>query len=70
MKERAGIIKPIPKTRDIQADLNQAGKIGLAMVITFAGLVGTWGLACMIGALSSQGIGQVIHGVLSAINGM
>ncbi len=60
----------VQTTHDTHADLYQANKIGLGMVVTFAGLVGAWGLACMVGAFSTQGISGVIRGFLTAITGM
>lgn len=51
-------------------DLNQAGKVGLVAITTLSGLIGTWGVACMIGAFATNGIGGVISGFLSAITGM
>ncbi len=51
-------------------DLNQAGKVGLIAVTTLGGLIGAWGIACMVGAFATSGIGGVISGFLSAITGM
>ncbi len=70
MKETARTTGATQTTLDTHADMNQASKLGLGMVVSFAGLVGAWGLACMVGALSTQGIGGVIRGFLSAITGM
>jgi hypothetical protein len=70
MKETAKTTGTVQTIHDTHADMFQASKIGLAMVISFAGLVGAWGLACMAGALGSQGIGGVVRGFLSAITGM
>ncbi len=70
MKETAKTAQLTKATHDTQADLNKASKIGLGMVLSFAGLIGAWGVACMIAALSSQGIGGVVKGFLTAITGM
>jgi hypothetical protein len=70
MKETTKITQTAQTTHDSLADMDQASKIGLAMVVSFAGLVGAWGLACMAGALATQGIGGVISGFLTAITGM
>lgn len=70
MKETTKTTQTTQTTHNTYADMNQAGKMGLGMVVAFAGLVGAWGLACMIGALSSQGIGGVINGFMTAITGM
>lgn len=70
MKETAKNRQGVQTTRDTHADMDQASKIGLGMVISLAGLVGAWGLACMVGALTTQGIGGVVKGFLTAITGM
>jgi hypothetical protein len=51
-------------------DINQAGKVGLAAVTALGGLVGAWGMACMIGALASGGVTGIVSGFLTAVTGM
>ncbi len=70
MKETAKIIQPTELRHDTHADLNQTSKIGMGMVISFAGLVGAWSLACFLGALGTQGIGTAIKGFMTAVTGM
>ncbi len=70
MKERTKTITRAQAIHDTQADINQASKIGLGLILSFAGLVGAWGLACLAGALSTQGIGAVVKGFLTAVTGM
>lgn len=70
MKETAKITRPIETRHDTYADLNQTSKIGLGVVISFAGLVGAWSLACMVGALSTQGLSAVIKGFMTAVTGI
>ena len=70
MKEIAKTTQETKTTHNTQADLNQASKIGLGMILSFAGLIGAWGVACMIAALSTQGVGAVVKGFLTAITGM
>lgn len=55
---------------DTHADINQASKIGLGLVVALAGLVGMWSIACMISAVSTAGIGGVISGFVRAVSGM
>lgn len=51
-------------------DINQAGKAGLIAMTALGGLVGAWGMACMIGALATTGIGGIVSGFLTAVTGM
>ncbi|MBU1640467.1 MAG: hypothetical protein KKG53_08280 [Proteobacteria bacterium] len=70
MKETTKTQTQATTTRNAQEDINQASKAGILMVTTMAGLIGAWGLACMVGALMTNGIGGVVTGYLSAITGM
>ena len=58
------------QTTTAHDDINQANKVGLATVTVLGGLVGAWGMACMIGALAQGGIGGIVTGFLSAVTGM
>ena len=51
-------------------DLTQAGKAGITAVMITGGLVGVWGMACMIAAFTTSGIGEIVTGFLTAITGM
>lgn len=64
------IDQQITRTNVAHDDLNQAGKVGLIAVTTLGGLVGAWGMACMIGALATTGIGGVVTGFITAVTGM
>ncbi len=70
MKENTKIQTEATTTHNAAEDINQASKAGILMVTAMAGLVGAWGLACMIGAIMTSGIGGVVTGYLSAITGM
>ncbi len=70
MKEISKTQTEATTTHNVTEDITQASKAGILMATTLAGLVGAWGLACMIGALMTGGIGGVVSGYLSAITGM
>ena len=70
MKETTKVQTEANITHDTEEDINQASKAGMLMVTAMAGLVGAWGLACLVGALMSAGVGGVVTGYLSAITGM
>lgn len=64
------IEKQTTRTEVAQDDLDQAGKVGLAAVTALGGLVGAWGMACMIGALTTGGVTGIVSGFLTAVTGM
>lgn len=70
MKENSKIQTMTTTTHNAQEDITQASKAGILMATTLGGLVGAWGLACLVGALMSNGIGGVITGYFAAITGM
>lgn len=70
MKETTKTTAATQARHDTVADINQASKIGLGLVVSFAGLAGAWGLACLAGALGNGGITGIIRGFLTAITGM
>jgi hypothetical protein len=70
MKETTKTQTQATTTHNVTEDINQASKAGILMATTMAGLVGAWGLACLVGALMTNGIGGVVSGYLSAITGM
>ena len=47
----------------------ETSKFTMRVVMTMAGLIGIWAMACLIGGLASGGIGGLIKGYLSAILG-
>ncbi|MEN8257862.1 MAG: hypothetical protein ABFS09_08380 [Thermodesulfobacteriota bacterium] len=70
MNETVKSTGTVKETHDSQADLDQASKLGLGMILSLAGLVGVWSVACMVSALTTQGIGAVVKGFMTAITGM
>ena len=70
MKENTKIHTRISTTHNTVEDINKATKAGILMASTMAGLVGAWGLACLIGALMSSGVSGIVTGYISAITGM
>lgn len=70
MKETTRARETTQAIHDTHADINQASKFALGMVIGFAGLIGVWSMACMVGALSTQGLGGIIKGFLTAVTGI
>lgn len=51
-------------------DLNQAGKAGLAAMTLLGGLVGAWGITCLVAAFVTNGVGGIVSGFLTAVTGM
>ena len=47
----------------------ETSKFSLITVMTMAGLVGIWALACLVGGLASSGTGNLIKGYITAIFG-
>ena len=47
----------------------ETSKFTIRVVMTMAGVIGIWGLACLIGGLASGGIGNMIKGYISTIVG-
>ena len=70
MNETVKATQAAKTTHDTQADLDQTSKLGLGVVLSLAGLVGAWSMACMIGALTTQGIGAVVKGFMTAVTGI
>ena len=58
------------KTIQAADDAAQAGKAGVIITVMAAGSIGAWGSACMIAALSTNGIGGMIKGFMTAVTGM
>jgi len=56
-------------TEEIAAEgVAQAGTI---IILALAGLIGIWGIACMVGAtITGGGPGQLIRGYITAVTGM
>lgn len=51
-------------------DTTQAGKAGIIVTCLAAASMGIWGIACLFGALASNGIGGIVQGFMTAITGM
>ncbi len=47
----------------------ETSKFTIGVVMTLAGLIGIWALACLIGGLASGGVGNLIQGYISTIIG-
>lgn len=47
----------------------ETSKFTIGVVMTLAGMIGVWAMACLIGGLASGGIGGLIKGYISAILG-
>ena len=47
----------------------EASKFGLVFIIAMSGLIGLWGVACLLGGLFTNGIGGLLRGYLTAITG-
>lgn len=52
----------------VEEGVNQAG---IGIILTLAGVIGTWSLACMIsGVVNAGGIGHAARAWVSAVTGM
>ncbi len=51
-------------------DVHQAGKAGLAAMTLLGGLVGAWGITCLVAAFVTNGAGGVLTGFITAVTGM
>ena len=47
----------------------ETSKFTVRVVMAMSGLIGIWALACLIGGLSSGGVGNLIRGYISTIIG-
>lgn len=48
---------------------HETSKFALAVGMTMAGMVGIWGLTCMISGLMNGGLGNLLQGLMTAITG-
>ncbi len=48
---------------------NNIAKGGLTMGTVAAGLIGIWALACLIGGIANEGVGEMVRGFMTAIGG-
>jgi len=60
----------IIKKNEAKTDVAQeTSKFTIGVVMTMAGLIGIWAMACLIGGLASGGFSNLIKGFISAITG-
>ncbi len=59
----------INKTESRTDVAQETSKFTVRVVMTMAGLIGAWALACLIGGLASGGLTTLIRGYISAITG-
>ncbi len=57
-------------TNQATDDSAQAGKAGIIITCLAATSMGVWGVACMVGALASGGVGGIVTGFMTAVTGM
>jgi hypothetical protein len=57
----------INKTKTKTDVAQETSKFTVRVVMTMAGLIGLWALACLIGGLASGGLGNLIKGYISTI---
>lgn len=55
---------------DSNEDIAQAAKFGLGMATIMAGLIGAWGVTCLLSAVMNSGLGGVVKGFISAVTGI
>lgn len=55
------------------ADVDKLGRdaseVGIGVITVLAALIGIWGIACLIGAVASEGLPEMIRGYISAVTG-
>jgi len=68
-KEDAMTTQIINKTETKTDVAQETSKFTVRVVMTMAGLIGLWALACLIGGLASGGVGNLIRGYISTIIG-
>lgn len=56
----------IEEKTDIEQEVS---RFGLTVIIAMASLIGLWGTACLIGGLSTNGLGSLLAGLRIAITG-
>ncbi len=59
----------INKTETKTDVAHETSKFTVRVVMTMAGLIGIWAMACLIGGLASGGFGNLIKGYISTIIG-
>lgn len=47
----------------------ETSKFAIGTVITMASLIGIWAVACLVGGLYVNGLGDTIRGFISAVTG-
>ncbi len=60
----------INKTETRTDVAQETSKFTVNVVLTMAGLIGIWAVACLIGGLASGGFGNLIKGYISTIVGL
>jgi hypothetical protein len=58
----------------IQEEFEKAGRgvsqAGMGLMLGMAGLIGVWGVACLVSAVAQTGVLELARGWLSAVTGM
>ncbi len=47
-----------------------ASQVGIGVIMTLAALIGIWGLACLVGGVTDNGVMELARGWLTAVTGM
>ena len=61
------------ETRELGREETGEGiaQAGTIIILTLAGLIGIWGVACMMGAVATgEGPAELIRGYITAVTGM
>jgi hypothetical protein len=57
-----------------EMELEEVGRgvfqAGMGFLTAMAGLIGVWGLACFLGAVTQAGLLEVVRGWVTAVTGM
>ncbi|MCB2183544.1 MAG: hypothetical protein KQH63_16035 [Desulfobulbaceae bacterium] len=54
-----------------QESISQSGaQVGIGIITILSAMIGTWGVACLIGGLSQYGVTGMVKGWISAVMGL
>lgn len=57
------------RAHEHESAAQSGAQVGVGIIMVLSALIGTWGVACLIGGLSQYGVTGMIKGWLSAVMG-
>jgi hypothetical protein len=57
------------RTREQESVASSSDQVGIGVITVLSAVIGTWGLACLIGGISQYGIVGLAKGWLTAVMG-